>query len=101
MMTKSFRRTTILLLLVAVFATPSVWAAGPRAAESGRPAQALEPTGLDLLNQLWSILRSLWSEEGCQIDPDGRCVSRPTQPPAPTVQTGEGCNIDPSGRSRS
>jgi hypothetical protein len=95
MMTRSFRRTTILLLLIAVLATPCVWAAGPRAAESARPAQALAPARVDLFNQLWSTLRSLWSKTGCHIDPSGLC---PVPPPPPTIQTDEGCHIDPNGR---
>jgi hypothetical protein len=101
MMTRTFRRTTILLLLVAVCATPWVWAAGPRAAESVRPAQALAPARVDLFNQLWNTLRSLWAKSGCNIDPNGRCVSSPVPQPPPTIQTDEGCNIDPNGRCRS
>jgi hypothetical protein len=100
MMTRSFRRTTILLLLVAVCATPCVRAAGPRTAESARPAQALAPAGLVFLDQLWSTLRNLWSKSGCQIDPSGLCLSSPAPQPPPTIETDEGCNIDPSGRCR-
>jgi hypothetical protein len=58
-----------------------------------RGRRALQPAGFDVLNQLWESLRSLWSEEGCGIDPNGRCV----QPPA-TINTDTGCNIDPNGR---
>jgi hypothetical protein len=100
-MTRIFRRTTILLLLVAVCATPCVWAAGPRSAESARPAQALQQTQVDFFNQLWNALRSLWSETGCNIDPNGLCVSHPAQQPPPTLQTDEGCHIDPNGRCHS
>src|SRR5947209_8771818 len=99
MMTSSFRRTTILLLLVAICATPCVWAAGPRAAESSsRQEWGLEPAGLSLLNQLWSTLRALWGEEGCNIDPSGRCLPTPAPQPPSTLQTDNGCGIDPSGR---
>ena len=98
MMTRSFRRTTILLLLVAAFATPLVCAAGPRAGDSPRPMQALAPARVDLFNQIWSSLLSLWSKTGCNIDPNGLCIASPVSPPLPTTQTDTGCNIDPSGR---
>jgi hypothetical protein len=101
MMPRPFRRTTILLLLIALFATPLVSAAGPRAAESARPVQALEPGQIDLLNRLWNTLRGLWSKEGCHIDPDGRCLTSPSPQPPPTFTTDTGCHIDPDGRCRS
>jgi hypothetical protein len=34
------------------------------------------------------FLSSLWSESGCHIDPNGRCIA---------PQTDEGCRIDPNG----
>jgi hypothetical protein len=101
MRTRSFRRTTILLLLIALFATPWVFAAGPRAAESARPVQALEPARFDLLHQLWNTLQSFWSETGCNIDPSGRCSTSPSPRPQPTFTTDTGCNIDPNGRCHS
>jgi hypothetical protein len=46
-----------------------------------------------LLEQLWSFVASALggpaADEGCGLDPDGRCN------PAP--QTDEGCGLDPSG----
>ena len=46
-----------------------------------------------LLGQLWSFLASALSvptaDEGCGLDPNGRCK------PAPQVD--EGCGLDPSG----
>jgi len=101
MMPRPFRRTTILILLIALFATPWVNAAGSRPAESARTAQALEPARLDFLHQLWNTLRSFWSETGCGIDPDGRCVPKPGPQPPPALQTDTGCGIDPSGRCHS
>ncbi|HWM91865.1 MAG TPA: hypothetical protein VN493_13955 [Thermoanaerobaculia bacterium] len=54
---------------------------------AGRPA---------LLDQLWSLLTSVWSasspDAGCIADPDGRC--------RPAPQTDEGCGADPSGGCR-
>jgi hypothetical protein len=101
MLTRSFRRTTILLFLVAAFATPWVCAAGPRAAESARPAQALEPAHFDLFNQLWNTLWSLWSETGCGIDPRGRCQPGSVPKPPAATQSDTGCGIDPDGRCHS
>jgi hypothetical protein len=45
-----------------------------------------------LLDQVRAFLASLWSEEGCHLDPDGGCA-------APRVDTG--CRIDPNGRCSS
>jgi hypothetical protein len=45
-----------------------------------------------LLSQVWTLLTSIWSEEGCIMDPDGRC--------APAPQTDEGCIMDPNGGCR-
>ncbi|MFY9825532.1 MAG: hypothetical protein WAM82_29430 [Thermoanaerobaculia bacterium] len=101
MITRSFRRKTIYLLLVAIFATPWVCAAAPRAPEGPAPVRALEPARVDLLNQIWTTLRSLWSKEGCGIDPNGRCSTSPALQPPPTIQTDTGCGIDPDGRCHS
>lgn len=45
-----------------------------------------------LLDPLWSLLSSLWSEAGCGADPNGDC------PLGPQPQTDEGCGSDPNGR---
>jgi hypothetical protein len=70
----------------AVLADP-VSALGPRRSEM----TALAPK--DVLLRLWDRLSSLWSKNGCQIDPNGLCKS------APAPATGDnGCGIDPSGQ---
>jgi hypothetical protein len=84
----SLRRKALLLLLCAVLVAP--WAAA--APRRSHPPQAVAPAPLDLLGRSWSFLKSLWSEEGCDIDPDGRCLTS-AQP-----RTDTGCDIDPSGR---
>jgi hypothetical protein len=59
----SLHRKTLLLLLCAVLAAP--WAtAAPR--KSHAP-QAVAPAPIDLLGRSWSFLKSLWSEQGCDI----------------------------------
>jgi hypothetical protein len=82
MLTASFRRKTVLLVLVAGLALPLASAAKP--GPEGTQPQALGIAPLDLLERVWGFLRNTW-------DPHGRCT---TQPP---VQTKEGCNIDPHG----
>jgi hypothetical protein len=47
---------------------------------AGRPAA---------LSQVWTLLTSIWSEAGCEMDPSGQC--------APTPQTDSGCGMDPNG----
>jgi hypothetical protein len=97
MFNASFRRRTLLLLLVAGLATPWASAAGPLSDSAG-VAPAGELLRLDFLGRLWSLLQSAWSKEGCRIDPNGICVPNATQPPPPPVQHKEGCRIDPSGQ---
>jgi hypothetical protein len=43
----------------------------------------------EFLGQVWSLLKSVWSEVGCGMDPNGLCT------PAP--QTDAGCIMDPNG----
>jgi hypothetical protein len=91
----SLHRKTLLLLLCAILAAP--WATA--APQRSHPPQAVAPSSLDLLGRSWSFLKGLWSATGCDIDPDGRCITRPTQVSQPkSLRSSEGCDIDPSGR---
>jgi len=91
MQTASRRRTSILLVLLAILAAPWPSGAQPRASSLGRvPTVGL----LSLLDDVWRFLRIVWSREGCHIDPDGRCATNPA--PQPTQK--EGCHIDPNGQ---
>jgi hypothetical protein len=93
MRTPPFRRTTaVLLLLVAAIL------AAPPASAAGRPTDAVSLSPLEALDRLWGFLRTVWTKEGCHIDPDGRCKPGMTSPPP--VQTKDGCNIDPDGRCK-
>ncbi len=56
---------------------------------------------------LWGSLTSLWSANGCELDPSGRCIaSRGTAPAHSGRDTGRlvnirganGCELDPNGR---
>jgi len=94
MSTSSMRRKVlVLLLLSAVLAAPGAFA-GHRP-QKPRAVNRAEPVSLALVSRAWTLLTSLWSKTGCQIDPSGSCVSGPTQQPRPT--TDAGCNIDPNG----
>lgn len=97
MVSTSFRRKTVLLLLVAVLATPWASASSP-SAEPG-PAKVHGRTGQDLLSRTLGFLASLWSKTGCRIDPNGHCLPE-SAPPLSTPQADTGCQIDPDGRCR-
>jgi hypothetical protein len=84
----SFRRNMPILFLLMVLAAPGASAAGRL--DEARPAEAAS-SPLELLGRVWSFLQSAWSEEGCHLDPNGRCV------PAPQPQTDTGCHLDPIG----
>jgi hypothetical protein len=92
MASASFRRKTLLLLLLVALAT-APWAS---AAAQSRPAAISASAPFDLFSAGWRFLTSLWSKEGCRIDPDGRCMPQAAQP-LPVPRTGEGCRIDPNG----
>ncbi len=84
MPSRPFSRKVALLVLFAILALPWVSAADPRQEEASASS---------VFEQIWSFLTSLWSEEGCRIDPSGGCAPEPT----PTDETDSGCRIDPSG----
>ncbi len=93
MLTNSLRRKTILLVLIAVLASPWVSAAEVRL-ESREALKAGETAPLELLGRLWSFLRNAWSKSACSIDPSGLC------PAQPSVQSKSACSIDPNGLCR-
>jgi hypothetical protein len=84
-------RLALAFLLTAVLASMPALAASPlpgpvpglRAAEASAATHAVA--------RLWSFLASLWSKNGCHVDPDGHCLPS-------TGPTGEnGCEVDPNG----
>jgi hypothetical protein len=93
-MPSSFFRQTTVVLLLSTLLTASLAAAGTRKAQPKAPTQA----PIELLARAWSLLGSLWGEEGCNGDPNGRCVTGPVQPAPPQVHSDTGCNVDPNGR---
>src|SRR6185295_16232375 len=95
MSSPSLRRRALPLLLCAGLLAP--WAAAATA-QKARAAQAAAPAASSLLDRAWRLLQSLWGEEGCMIDPNGRCATRTTPAPRPGTETDTGCMIDPNGR---
>lgn len=66
------------------------------------PLAAAEPAGPTAplaagLARLWSWLADLWGENGCYIDPDGRCHDSTGGTPSAPAETENGCFIDPNG----
>jgi len=59
------------------------------------PARAAGPA--DLLTDLRAWFRWLWSEEGSDLDPNGRTVPRPAGPG--WIWAEEGSSLDPDGRT--
>lgn len=99
-------RTIAILLVLSLI----LGASAGRAAESrARVAQREEPgtaQSFNLVQQVRAYLVALWGDEGCRIDPWGRCVADQSAeaPPATgatsSVQAAdadEGCIIDPWG----
>ncbi len=81
-------RTTAVVLLLALPLAPEAFASPPH------PATPVPAGRGDFLQQIRSFLVSLWSPEGCLMDPWGRCLANAT--PA----TDAGCLMDPWGRCR-
>lgn len=121
MRSRSLPRQVVLLLLAAILATPWGLAAAPRREAPHRASWVSTPAPLPPLARLWSFLTSAWGNEGCDIDPSGRCVASPNgglaapadegcrldpigcaaaQPANSASPSDEGCHIDPSGCQR-
>ena len=67
-----------------------------------RPAARRSPSAAEapwsLVTRLWSSLASLWAENGCHLDPDGRCsLSAGTGGPDQGLSADNGCSLDPDG----
>jgi len=80
------RRIAVAVVLAVFLGTP--WAA----AEPRDDRRAATP---QLLAQLWSWLSTLWGEEGCILDPSGRCGDAST-----SDDLDAGCILDPNGGCR-
>jgi hypothetical protein len=82
-----FPKAALLLVFILLLATPMAQAAG-RGAHS-RPVSLLQ----GLFDQAWEFLTRIWADNGCGLDPDGRCIPAPKA----TAEADNGCGIDPNG----
>jgi hypothetical protein len=87
-------RIALVFLLVAALATTAVPAAPLSGAGPGAD-RIVVSTPLDLLARAWDFLASLWSKNGCQVDPSGLCL-----PDQGSGTTKNGCGADPNGYCR-
>jgi hypothetical protein len=87
-------RTLAAVILFALLAGP-LGASGAKVRSPGKPPQA-KPGPVSLLSHAWSLALEIWQKAGCDIDPNGRCVTTPT----PLNSVDAGC-VDPNGRCRS
>ena len=87
------RRNLAALLLAVTLLVPWVASAASRSpAELRTASPALE-------QRFWNLLTGLWAEAGCIIDPNGgSCAGAQSTAPAPPAFLDEGCGLDPSGR---
>ncbi len=93
----SLSRILVTALLVLATAVPSVLAGEP----GSYPNRGAAGFSLvDLLGRAWGGLVSLWMENGCGLDPDGRCAAGQSGMGLVPAQD-NGCGIDPSGGCRS
>ena len=84
------RRVLTLLLVTALAATTALAQSPTEAFQPLRPA--LSDSG-DLFAHLWSLLARPWTKNGCELDPDGRCLTKGSRAAAGD----NGCELDPSG----
>lgn len=83
----------VLTFLLATLLVGTAAIAQPRT--GSRSFRLVEAASPDLFVRLWSLLAQ-WSKNGCQVDPDGRCL-----PKVSSLGAGDnGCELDPSGRCR-
>jgi hypothetical protein len=88
-MVRSFLpKAALLLVFILLLATPVAQAAEPGAHKS--PAVGIVP---DVFAQAWNFLTRVWANNGCRLDPDGRCL--PEQ--SATAEADNGCRLDPNG----
>ncbi len=89
----------VLVLVLTSMLTATVALAQAPSALIG-PRQLLEPSPPDVFNWLWSRM-AFWSKNGCEADPDGRCLTTKNgceaDPDGRCLTTKNGCEADPSG----
>jgi hypothetical protein len=91
-MTTRTSRAALAFLLAATLATAALPAASLfEGGASAARISVLEPS--DFLERLLGVVSRWQVKNGCQMDPDGRCM-----PKRRTAVMKNGCQMDPSGR---
>jgi len=90
---RTLRTRLVLLVLTVLLILPWPVRALPGPEGAGRRIATTSPAPWQLLSQAWGFVVSLWEEGGCILDPSGLSTSAPTVAP-----TEEGCGLDPDGR---
>jgi hypothetical protein len=98
-MVRRILRHTVVLLALAVLASPGNLMASPSGSGFTTTRSHLTRAAAGPIDGIWRLLTNLWSEAGCILDPDGRCVAN--QGPASIPPAHAGCILDPSGRCAS
>jgi hypothetical protein len=88
-----FSRCFAVLLLVLLFLPAVLQAAEPRRDAEPLRSGSSARIAWAVLAQVWSFLTGAQSDNGCRLDPDGRCQAGQSAP----VTTDNGCRLDPSG----
>jgi hypothetical protein len=83
-------RIVIVALLLLALTVPLAQAAGPAAHRPHPAAASFSLT--DLLGRGWGGFVRFWLDNGCGLDPSGRCVAAP--------RADNGCGLDPDGHCR-
>ena len=97
------RHTVVLLLVGLAFVVSPASALGARVTAPRDESKPTVHNALDFLHDLGSLVTSLWSKNGCHIDPWGVCVSGTGESGATApagdgaAKSDEGCAIDPWG----
>jgi hypothetical protein len=92
----SLRRTLATLALAALVCLPSVALAAPSGRSLEAPRAAVVRQGV--FTRIWSLLQTLWGEEGMMIDPNGsHAATTPGGTSLTHLSGAAGMMIDPDG----
>ena len=87
-MPRSARLFTVFLLVLLLL---------PAALQAAEPLRGAPSPLLswDVLARFWSVLTGSLADNGCELDPDGRCRHL-----SAAITVDNGCELDPNGRCR-
>lgn len=92
-------RKAAALVLAGALLAPWLSASENRTPARRGRSSAVAQAPWQVLGRLWGALVSVWGENGCSLDPDGRCVSQQgTGGGSGSGLTADnGCSLDPDG----